>query len=122
MIQRIRLKGLVSDYGNPRHDREWINGLRVRLYVGEDLPPIIVSTEPNGGHQIVDGEHRHSAYREEGREDIPAYVLGATFDEAAPLRRMDAQAKHMDRGTNGRWKLHAMLRRALAERVEAGTL
>jgi ParB-like chromosome segregation protein Spo0J len=122
MIQGVPLSRIRSDYGNERHDRRWIEKLKARLKAGEQLPPIIVSAEPSGTNRVVDGEHRHSAYKELGRDEIPAFVLACTYDEALPLRKLDALAKSLDRGAGQRWRLHELVRDGIAMRVSAGTL
>lgn len=46
------------------------------LEKGRDTPPILVRKYKNG-YQVLDGHHRFKAYKEAGRDSIPAMVIAA---------------------------------------------
>jgi len=84
---------------------------------GVELPPIILSTEANGTHCIIDGHHRFAVLNRRGEKKIKAIITELTFAQSEPLRNAEAMLKRFDEETNYEYGTSAFLRKYLAERV-----
>ena len=67
------------------------------------LCPIVLSTEPNGDHHVIDGNHRLVAAKRAGMENISSIVTDLTFEQSALFRRAEALLKQFDRSTGHRY-------------------
>jgi hypothetical protein len=87
-----------------------IHTLLQHLQKGEQLPPLLVSTEEDGSHQVIDGHHRLTAYRQFGALTIPCVVAPITYQDSAKLRRAESLLKEFDRDTGHKFHTSAFLR------------
>ncbi len=66
----------------------------------DDFVPIILSTEKNGEHYIIDGHHRYFAAKKMNRKKINALVLDITFQKSEDIRKAEVLLKDFDYKTN----------------------
>ena len=102
----------VRDNWNPKDKFNWrpypetINALIKDYKDNGRFKPIILSTEENGWHFIVDGHHRfYVATKLIGLEKIDAVVLDLTFDQTANLRNAESLIKEFDKETNHKYNM-----------------
>ena len=72
--------------------------------------PIILSTESNGDHLIIDGHHRFYAAKKIGLHDIDALVTEMTFSESENLRSAEVLLKEFDIQTNYKYDLSSFMK------------
>lgn len=69
------------------------------------LIPILLSTEVNGDHIIVDGHHRFYTARKLGLKKIDAIVLDLPFVKTKKIREAEVLLKEFDQETNYEFNL-----------------
>lgn len=79
--------------------------------------PILLSTEKNGSHVIIDGQHRFFAAKKAGLRTINSIIADITFEESKLFRRAEGALKEFDRQTGGRYNTVAFNRRFFAYRM-----
>jgi hypothetical protein len=66
---------------------------------GGDMPPVTLKENKNGSLSIVDGNHRIHAFKEQGFDSVPAYVIRPRSTPSTPI---PADAKiHWGEGGSG---------------------
>jgi hypothetical protein len=80
-------------------DPEFIDELARKYSAGEYVFPIVVSTEQNGEHVVVDGNHRLQAAKLSRCAEINCLVMDLPFEQTADFRRAEWLLKLFDRKT-----------------------
>ncbi len=81
-------------------DNSFIKKIINAYYKNYYVTPILVSTEKNGDHYIIDGHHRYFAQLKLGAKRISCIVANITFKESEPLRAAEASLKKFDNSNN----------------------
>lgn len=98
-------------------DLDSINAIKESIAEKIGIPPILLSTETNGEHFIVDGHHRFVACRELNLATIDAVILNLTFDQTENIRGAEALLKKFDIETNFEYSLCSFMKSYLANRL-----
>lgn len=106
-------------YREPDHTRDlaWQAQLAEAIDRGEEVFPILVSTEKDGSHRVIDGEHRLAATKAAGEKTIPCVIAPLTFGESKRFRAIEGELKQLDRKTKWRYNLTGLNREFLAYRL-----
>lgn len=59
-------------------DQDNLQSIKIADKNGIVLPPVVVRRELNGAYKVLDGNHRHQAAIDNGRQEIMAYVVDCT--------------------------------------------
>lgn len=86
-------------------DKNYINQLRKIINSQSEIIPIILSTESDGSHLIIDGHHRFYSYLVEGKKEIPSIITGITFKESEKIRQAEVLLKEFDEANNYRFEM-----------------
>ncbi len=90
----------------------------VKCYTeGRAIAPIVVSTERNGEHYVIDGNHRLHAARVAGLDKIDCISTDLTFEESALFRHAEGLLKKFDRETGFRFNTSGFNRQFFAYRT-----
>lgn len=116
-VTELPTKSIGFRVADETRDQDWQKELAERIRHGEALFPILVSTEEDGSHRVIDGEHRLQAYRLAGSETVPCVIAPMTFRESAEFRMIEGRLKRIDDATEGRWNLRGANREWLAYRM-----
>lgn len=84
---------------------------------GKAMPPIILSTEANGLHQVIDGNHRLYAARQLGLRQVNCIVMNINFSESEYFRKAEAYLKQFDVQTGYRYNTSGFNRQYFAYRA-----
>lgn len=84
---------------------------------GRRVSPIILSTERDGSHHVIDGNHRLAAAREAGLTRINAIITDLTFSDSELFRRAEGLLKKFDRQTGFRYNASGFNRQFFAYRA-----
>jgi len=76
--------------------------------------PIILSTEKDGKHFIIDGHHRYYTALELKTKKIDAIITDLAFDETEELRQVEGLLKAFDRKTNYKYNFSEFLKQFIA--------
>lgn len=76
--------------------------------------PIVVSTETNGDHLIVDGHHRFYACLKLGVEEVDAIISPLSFQQTEKLRKAKGLLKEFDNDTQYTYCVSAFYKTFLA--------
>jgi len=82
-----------------------------------EFVPIIVSTELNGDHLIVDGHHRFFAAVKMNLYEIDAIVINMTHEESKHLRKALVSLTEFDIQTNYEYSLSSFMRSFLGYKL-----
>jgi hypothetical protein len=111
---RTRYDKADSDFEPASDDLQFL----ARLYRENRLiTPIVLSTERDGTHHIIDGNHRVAAAKEAGLTHINAVVTDLTFAESELFRRAEGLLKRFDRQTKFRYNTSGFNRQFFAYRA-----
>jgi len=80
------------------------------------VPPIVLSTERNGEHHVIDGNHRLLAVRRAGLTDINCIITDMTFEDSEYFRKAEGYLKKFDEATNFRYNTSGFNRQYFAYR------
>ena len=120
-VRRIPLEEIDSphfqDLAAFDPDERLIRAISEDMQDPEDVFPILLSTEEDGSHLIVDGHHRVAAVRRAGGAALPAVVLDLPFSATARLREAELALKAFDRETGHRFGASAFAKELLAFRL-----
>ena len=105
---------LLTDF---RPDPNAIKILQAAHRRSEKLQPILVSTERNGSHLVIDGYHRFYAVLKEGRNYIDCIVCDITFKQSEPLREAEVLLNEFDRRTDRRYGASWFLKEFVASKT-----
>ena len=84
---------------------------------GQAMSPIILSTEANGLHQVIDGNHRLHAARQLGLQYVNCIVMDINFSESEYFRKAEACLKQFDAQTGYRYNTSGFNRQYFAYRA-----
>lgn len=107
-VEQLPLAKVKSRYTDIA--REWnhrdkpVTTLVENFQKGGGCFPILVSTEADGSHIVIDGHHRLCAATIAGRSTIPAVVAPISFAESAPLRKAESLLKAFDKAHGYRFE------------------
>lgn len=66
---------------------------------GERVFPILLSTESNGEHQVIDGNHRLLAAKKAGLKSINSIIIKISFKQSKNFRMAESLLKQFDMDT-----------------------
>lgn len=98
-------------------NQESINALQQKFHQENKLTPILLSTEKDSKHFIVDGHHRFYALKKLGIKKIDAVILDLTFEETSKIREAEVLLKQFDQETNYKYSLSAFMKSYLGHRL-----
>jgi hypothetical protein len=84
---------------------------------GQALSPIILSTEADGRHQVIDGNHRLHAARQLALRQVNCIVMDISFSESEYFRKAEACLKQFDAQTGYRYNTSGFNRQYFAYRA-----
>ena len=84
---------------------------------GEDVAPVILSTERDGRHLVIDGNHRLLAARQLGLKTLNCIVTDLTFAASADFRQAEGLLKRFDQQTGFRFNTSGFTRQFFAYRA-----
>ena len=91
--------------------------LKCAFVKGERIAPILLSTEANGDHVIIDGQHRFYAAKILGLSHVGCVIADITFDESDKFRKAEYLLKEFDRETQYRFNTSAFNREFIAHKL-----
>jgi hypothetical protein len=86
---------------------------------GGNICPILISTEKDGTHFIVDGHHRYYACLKLGLDSVPAVIVDRTFEQTEKLRKAEVLLKEFDQETGGQYGMSNYLRSYLGSSLNS---
>ncbi|MGD9671303.1 MAG: ParB N-terminal domain-containing protein [Hyphomicrobiaceae bacterium] len=93
-------------------------GLLVQKYkTGQRVVPIILSTEANGDHIVIDGNHRFHAAQRAGLTEINCIVMDVSFGDSEPFRCAEGLLKKFDESTGYRYNTSGFTKHFIAHRA-----
>jgi hypothetical protein len=98
-------------------EKKYIKHLINVIENDQDLAPIVLSTEADGTHYIIDGHHRFYASLKANKEEIDAVVADITFEQSQPLRDAENQFKKFDLATDYRYGLSAFMKSYIGRKL-----
>lgn len=98
-------------------DKESIRAIQKNFHAEKKFTPIILSTEKNGKHLIVDGHHRFYAALKLNLNKIEAVVLNINFEETEKIREAEVLLKEFDATTNYEYNLSSFMKSYLGYRL-----
>ncbi len=121
-VRKIDLSKVFSNWykdiqteWNP--SQEAIKALELEYENKKNFIPIILSTEKDGKHIIVDGHHRFYTAKKLNLEKIDAVILNLTFDETSKIREAEVLLKQFDQETNYKYSLSSFMKSYLGHRL-----
>ena len=109
-VESIDIKNINSNWHSDilldwQPGQDYIKQLINRYQQKKSIAPIIVSTESDGRHLIVDGHHRYYAACKCGLKHVDSIVLNLTFDETKNLREAEVLLKEFDNNTGYKYSM-----------------
>lgn len=104
-IRSHRYTDIIRDWNLSLSSRTLINQLKTHLNGGGSYLPILLSTEKDGSHMIVDGHHRIYAAKENGMTYIDAIILPLTREQTDKIREVETILKEFDLETNNQYRM-----------------
>lgn len=96
-VESFWFKDILREF---KPSRLYVEHLIKRIKSNNFPPPIILSTESDKRHLIVDGHHRYYATAKAGMSSIEAVILDIPFENTEELRNVDVLLKKFDMKTN----------------------
>lgn len=96
-----------------------INELKKGYKEESHLAPILLSTEPDGSHFIIDGHHRCYAAYELGLKEIDAVICELTFAESEDLRKAENLLKNFDKRTDYQYNLDGFFKEYISFKLNS---
>ncbi|NVJ54183.1 MAG: ParB N-terminal domain-containing protein [Campylobacteraceae bacterium] len=97
--------------------KEAINALEIEFNKTKKFVPILLSTEKDGKHLIVDGHHRYYCAKQLGLNKLDAVVLNLTFEETSKIREAEVLLKQFDQETNYEYNVSSFIKSYLGYRL-----
>ena len=114
-VKKVSLENISSNwYSNI--ESEWKpNKEAIRLLIEEfnkngRFTPVVLSTEKNGKHIIIDGHHRFYAALKLDIDIIDAVIVDLEFSETEKIRAAEVLLKEFDIDTNYKYSLSSYMR------------
>jgi hypothetical protein len=82
-----------------------------------EIIPIVLSTEADGSHRIIDGHHRFYALNQLGVKFIQAVICPFSFKESEAIRHAEASLKKFDIETNFEFEVSSFFKSFIAFRL-----
>jgi hypothetical protein len=98
-------------------DRSSMAAVTAAYTVGERVAPLVLSTESDGRHLVIDGNHRLAAARALGLRDINCIVTDLTWQQTVDFRRAEGLLKKFDSDTGHRFNTSGFNRQYFAYRA-----
>ena len=98
-------------------DKEAIKALELEYKKDKKMIPILLSTEKDGKHLIVDGHHRFYVAQKLNLNTIDAVILDLTFDETSKIREAEVLLKQFDQETNYEYNISSFMKSYLGYRL-----
>lgn len=105
---------VLNDW-NP--DKDAIEQLKKSYKSNGKFVPIILSTEKDGRHLIVDGHHRFYTANKLELKTIDAVVLDICFDDTSKIRQAEVLLKEFDKENDYKYALSAFMKSYLGYRL-----
>ncbi|HDM8040772.1 TPA: ParB-like nuclease domain-containing protein [Vibrio fluvialis] len=99
-----------NDISEWEYQKEAIDILMEDIKNDINLCPILVSTEVDGRHLIVDGHHRYLSYKLLGRETIPCFVIDISFEKTEKIRKAEVLLKEFDRENSFEYNMSGFMK------------
>lgn len=96
-LVKSRFKDIFNEF---KPNKKFIKVLIENFLSGDRVFPIILSTEKDSSHMIIDGNHRYYAALKANREKINCIITDITFEESNLFRKAESLLKEFDRQTN----------------------
>ncbi len=114
-VKKVLLGDISSNWYNDiekewRPDKESIDLLIKKYKELGYWPPIILSTERDGRHLIVDGHHRYFAAKKINHIDIESIILNIPFANTEHIRNAEVSLKLFDIDTNYKYDLSSFFK------------
>jgi hypothetical protein len=106
-----RFKDFLAEF---HPDPRAIQELQQHLVSGAKLFPILLSTERDGTHRVIDGHHRLYAAMKLGRSHINALTSSLTYQQSEDFRRAEGLLKKFDKDTGGQYAVSAFMKEYVA--------
>ena len=108
---RHRYKDITQDFPA---DPSAIKAIKEDVERKGEFFPILVSTERDGSHLVIDGNHRLRAAVEMGLQQVPCVIAPIAFDQTDDFRRAESLLKRFDASTGFRFGVSAFNKEWLA--------
>ena len=79
--------------------------------------PIVLSTEKDGTHKIIDGHHRVYAAFSLNLAEIDAVITNLTFEETEKIRKAESLLKEFDNETNYNYSISSFMKEYWANKL-----
>ena len=96
-LEQIKSYHFANIYQKDRSNRTIDKLTKIK---NQEFVPIILSTENNGDHYIIDGHHRYFAAKKLKLTKLKAIVLDITFKQSEDIRMAEVLLKNFDYKTN----------------------
>lgn len=119
-IKKIEMSLISSpwlDNGTWKADKEVLTSIANQFKKEGVIIPILLSSEKDGSHIIIDGHHRYMALKNLGCNSIDAVICDITFNESQNIRTAEALLKKFDIETNFEFGLSSFMKSYLAFRL-----
>ena len=98
-------------------NKEAIASIQKEYEQNGKLIPIIVSTEKDGTHKIVDGHHRYYAAKIMKLNKIDCVVLKLSFEDTKKIRDAEVLLKEFDQETNYEYSISSFMKSYLHQHI-----
>jgi len=121
-VSQVKLSKIFSNWYNDIQT-EWspnqdaIKALELEYDKINLFIPIVLSTEKDGRHLIVDGHHRFYTAKKLNLESIDAIILNLTFDRTSKIREAEVLLKQFDQETNYEYSISSFMKSYLGYRL-----
>lgn len=121
-LEQVKLNNIES-YWYKDLEKEWkpnqkaIETIITAMKNGESIAPIILSTEKDGRHLIIDGHHRYYASKVLKHESMSTIVTDMSFEESAKLRQVEVLLKEFDKKTNYKYAFTDFFKSFLGQKL-----
>lgn len=96
---------------------EAIKAIQIEFEKAKKLVPIILSTEKDGRHLIVDGHHRYYAALKLNLKEVDAVILNIPFEKTSKIREAEVLLKQFDQETDYEYNLSTFMKSYLGYRL-----
>lgn len=98
-------------------NKQAIEAIETEYKREKKFTPIILSTEKDGRHLIIDGHHRFYVASKLNLKEIDAVILDLPFEETSKIREAEVLLKGFDQQTNYKYNLSAFMKSYLGFRL-----
>lgn len=120
-VEKVDVSSIWTRYNDNcekwKPDESAISYLMKFYKEGRAMAPIVLSTETNGEHHVIDGNHRLYAARRAGLTEVECIITDITFEDSALFRQAEGLLKKFDQETNFRFNTSGFNRQFFAYRA-----